>query len=211
MLPNEVFALACRAYYEEQGLIVDKRNGEFAHCPYPAGMGETGYYLLWEHHQQQGLLQSRDVGKCCFFVGHAHKWLTTCDYWPDNYFELWDIFQEFASRHTLELWKNRPLDEKEKIRVASHSEQANESRRVAMKRAHSRKTREERQRLMANAVKTICKPLEVTFVNGRVGVYPSCVFACRALGLGRNTLLRIVQRDQRKVKEPYKGMSARYV
>lgn len=97
MLLNEVFALACRAYYDEQGLIVDARNGQFAHCPYPKGMGETGYYLLWEHHQQQGLLQSRDLGKCCFFPSDAKKWLENCESFPDHYFELWDIYEEFAS------------------------------------------------------------------------------------------------------------------
>jgi hypothetical protein len=95
MLPNEVFALACRAWYEKQGLVVDERNGEFAHCPYPEGMGEIGYYLLHEHHQQQGLLQSKDVGKICFFSGDTKKWLLECDPFPDNYFELWDIYDFF--------------------------------------------------------------------------------------------------------------------
>lgn len=102
MLPNEVFALACRAYYDEMGLIVDERNGEFAHCPYPKGMGETGYYLLHEHHQHQGILQSKDVDRICFFVGDAKKWLTECDYWPDNYFDLWDIFEEYTRRQSSE-------------------------------------------------------------------------------------------------------------
>jgi hypothetical protein len=97
MLPNEVFALECRAYYESIGLVVDATNGEFAHCPYPEGMGETGYYLLWEHHQQQGILQSRDVGQCCFFVGHANKWLLECDPIPEDYFSLWDMFEEYSS------------------------------------------------------------------------------------------------------------------
>jgi hypothetical protein len=97
MLPNEVFALACRAYYDEIELVVNEKNGQFAHCPYPKGMGETGYYLLWEHHQQQGLLQSRDVGQRCFFNGHAKKWLLECDPFPDNYFDLWDIYHEFLS------------------------------------------------------------------------------------------------------------------
>jgi hypothetical protein len=97
MLSNEVFALACRAYYDEVGLVVDEKNGQFAHCPYPKGMGETGYYLLWEHHQQQGLLQSRDVGKRCFFTSHPKKWLVSCDPLPDNYFDLWDIYEEFTS------------------------------------------------------------------------------------------------------------------
>jgi hypothetical protein len=96
MLPNERFALACRAYYEEQGLIVDETNGEFAHCPYPEGMGETGYYLLHGHHQHQGLLQSQDLDKCCFFIGHAKKWLNDLDYFPDNFFDLWDIYEKYA-------------------------------------------------------------------------------------------------------------------
>ena len=99
MLPNEVFALACRAYYDEIGLVVDSRNGEFAHCPYPEGMGETGYYLLHDHHQHQGILQSKDVGQCCFFIGHAKRWLLECGYFPKDYFELWDIYEKYASGH----------------------------------------------------------------------------------------------------------------
>jgi hypothetical protein len=96
MLSNEIFALACRAYYDEQGIVVDASNGQFAHCPQPERYGDGGYYLLWEHHQHQGLLQSRDIGECCFFLGHAKKWLVECDYWPDDYFELWDIYETYS-------------------------------------------------------------------------------------------------------------------
>jgi hypothetical protein len=96
MLPNEEFALGCRAWYEEQGLIVDETNGEFAHCPQPEKYGDTGYYLLHGHHQQQGLLQSKDIGECCFFSGHTKKWLLECEYFPENYFELWDIYEEYV-------------------------------------------------------------------------------------------------------------------
>jgi len=111
MLPNEEFALACRAYYEEQGLIVDKTNGEFAHCPLPRDMGEAGYYLLWEHHQQQGLLQSRDVGRRCFWTPQTKRWLDGLDYFPDNYFELWDIYEEFSSN----MWQTLTPEAREKI------------------------------------------------------------------------------------------------
>jgi hypothetical protein len=97
MLPNELFALACRAYYDEEGIVVDKTNGQFAHCPQPERYGNKGYYLTWEDHQQQGLLQSRDIGECCFFVGHARKWLVECDYFPENYFELWDIYEKYVN------------------------------------------------------------------------------------------------------------------
>lgn len=97
MLPNEVFALACRAYYDEIGLIVDETNGEFAHSPLTRKECNTGYYLLHGHHQHQGLLQSKDLDKCCFFSGHAKKWLEELDYFPDNYFELWEIYEKYAS------------------------------------------------------------------------------------------------------------------
>ena len=97
MLSNEVFALACRAYYEEQGLIVDETNGEFAHCPQPERYGDAGYYLLHEHHQQQGLLQSQDIRECCFFIADALRWLKECNYFPENYFELWDIYDTYSS------------------------------------------------------------------------------------------------------------------
>lgn len=96
MLPNEKFALECRAWYEEWGLIVDSTNGQFAHCPLPERYGDKGYYLLWGHHQHQGLLQSKDIGECCFFMGHTKKWLQECDYFPEGYFELWDIYEQYA-------------------------------------------------------------------------------------------------------------------
>ena len=102
MLPNEVFALACREYYAEQGLIVDASNGEFAHCPQPERYGDTGHYLLHGHHQHQGLLQSRDIGEYCFFSGYTKKWLIECDYFPENFFDLWDIHDEYATRHSSE-------------------------------------------------------------------------------------------------------------
>lgn len=105
MLPNEVFALACRARYEQMGLVVDKHNGEFAHCPLPKGMGESGYYLLHNDHQHQGLLQSRDVGQCCFFAGNAKRWLMNCKELPEGYFELWDIYEEYSRMNAVEAAK----------------------------------------------------------------------------------------------------------
>lgn len=107
MLPNEVFALACRARYEEIGLVVDATNGEFAHCPYPEGMGDSGYYLLHDDHQHQGLLQSKDVGKLCFWIGHARQWLLKCDPIPANYFELWNIYEEYCGHNFKEFHEEK--------------------------------------------------------------------------------------------------------
>ena len=99
MLPNEVFALERRAYYESIGLVVDSTNGEFAHSPLTRKDCDTGYYLLHDDHQHHGLLQSKDLDKCCFFAGDAKKWLKNCDPFPENYFELWDIYEKYASEH----------------------------------------------------------------------------------------------------------------
>ena len=79
MLPNEKFALERRAYYDSIGLVVDSTNGEFAHSPLTKEECDTGYYLLHGDHQHQGLLQSKDLDKCCFFIAHATKWLEDLD------------------------------------------------------------------------------------------------------------------------------------
>ena len=113
MLPNEQFALACRAWYEEQGLVVDETNGEFAHCPQPERYGDGGYYLLHEHHQQQGLIQSKDVGECCFFLGHAKQWLENLTYFPDDYFELWNIYDEYSKKQAGEAGKTAHAEKNE--------------------------------------------------------------------------------------------------
>ncbi len=181
MLPNEEFALACLRYYEEQGLIVDERNGEFAHCPHPEGMGETGYYLLHEHHQQQGLLQSRDVGKCCFFGPDVKKWLQTCNYWPEGFFELWDIYEEFlavrgkAIQKTLLSWPQS-----------------------------------KRKKRMANAIEAIKKPVRVTFPNGETRVYLSCREVSIALGCDKGSVIRWLK-GHRKPSRNFAGYFFCYV
>lgn len=211
MLPNEVFARACRAYYEEQGLIVDETNGQFAHCPYPRGMGETGYYLLWEHHQHQGLLQSKDVGRCCFFVGHARKWLSTCDYWPDNYFELWDIYEEFATgvgemgKETLSRVKhlaNSPeaiakmiATRKAKGITTRHLQEKKVRARAAKTMREFWMTEEgmEKRRIIRNRRAPRARTIEVEFPNGRVGVYSCVKLASLALGVTPSTISRWIK------------------
>jgi hypothetical protein len=66
-------------------------------------MGGTGYYLLHDHHQQQGILQSKDVGRLCVFSGYAKRWLMNCDPFPADYFELWDIYEKYVSLHSAKL------------------------------------------------------------------------------------------------------------
>ena len=189
MLPNEEFALACRAYYEEQGLIVDETNGEFCHCPYPESMGDTGYYLLHEHHQHQGLLQSKDVGRKCFFTADVKRWLLTADYFPDNYFELWDIYTEFA----------KPAHEAIRKGIETRTKRGY---RMPMKYTPERN---------AKVAKSKQKVVEITFPNGRVGTYASLKLAALALGINSCCVGDWVRKGSPITQKKFKGYSARYL
>jgi hypothetical protein len=107
LLPNEVFALECIARYAREGLVVDSSNGQFAHCPYPKPEGQKkrlpgdeGYWLTFNDHQHQGLLQSKDVGRRCYIPYMVRRYFDT---WPPGCFDLWDIYDEY-NKKTLE-WR----------------------------------------------------------------------------------------------------------
>jgi len=106
---------------------VDATNGEFAHSPLTRKECDTGYYLLHGHHQHQGLLQSKDLNKRCFFTGHANKWLLECDYFPEGYFELWDIYEKYVDEHM------------EKLHEKTHKERDEFGRSVLAMKAHKEK------------------------------------------------------------------------
>ena len=103
LFDNELFAIECMAKYAMEGLNVNYRgihNGrsdEFAHCPEPSSKGDWGYYLTFNDHQHQGLLQSKDMGYQCFHTGKVSNWLTPKH---PNFFELYSIFKHYISgRH----------------------------------------------------------------------------------------------------------------
>ena len=199
MLPNEVFALACRACYEEQGLIVDERNGQFAHCPQPKRYGDTGYYLLWEHHQHQGLLQSRDVGECCFFIGSAKKWLLECDPIPDNYFELWEIYEKYSEKQLSRMW------EKGYYRNPELQAKGVETHRKNGTGCFSSEFREKGTNA---AQKVNMKPIEVTNIEtGEKFIFPSKLEAAKVLNLNESCLSNVCC-GRRKTTG---GFTARYL
>jgi hypothetical protein len=189
MLPNEEFAIACRAYYDEQGLVVDKRNGQFAHSPLTRTECETGYYLLWEHHQHQGLIQSRDLGKRCFWSGHAKQWLLTCDYWPENFFDLWDIYDEYTKPKSMAHLQSVETVAK---RAATRSNQMKGIMPVEM--IEKRK-----------------KKVEVTHPGGDTCLYSSVSEASQKLKLPRVTLLRLNNSGKTKSYGVCEGISVRFL
>jgi len=219
MLSNEQFALACRAWYEEQGLIVDKNNGEFAHCPQPKRYGNSGYYLLWEHHQHQGLLQSRDVGECCFFIGHTKKWLQECDYFPDNYFELWDIYEKYAKEHCSS-HEGRVLralhaekDENGKSKFAVEAGKRGGESTFSNKKAlfdplNAQKVREGNVRGCKKAATLRSKPVELKHLEtGECFTFVSTHEAARVLNINQGNLAECARGKRKRCR----GFTVRYL
>ena len=88
----------CTKKYKEQGLTPgDPDDGEWqdAHYPAPKGVGVDTVLLLFDDHQVQGLLQSEEYGRCCFFNDHTRKFLTQKPFTP-NWFELWDLYDKWS-------------------------------------------------------------------------------------------------------------------
>jgi hypothetical protein len=241
MLPNERFALECLQRYAENGDIIDATNGQFAHCPQPERYGDKGYYLTWGDHQHQGLLQSRDIGECCFFSGDVKKWLLECDPIPENYFELWDIYEEYSSdlgkkanekrwgnmtqekRQTLSesikesYWSKSEQERRHQLRgLRRHNEQLPyevmcERARIAREKYKSRLTEEEKIRRAEKARQDNNKAMEVTFPNDRVGVYPSGKIASMFTGIPGTTLRNWARNGLVGKYGKNKGYSAKYL
>ena len=185
---------------------MDERNGEFAHCPQPERYGSTGYYLLHEHHQQQGLLQSRDIGERCFWVGDAKQWLESLDYFPDNFFELWDIFEEF-SKPTNNVLQTEEVREKQRATMwKTRTPEALAKRGESLKRAYA----EGRKVMNPASWEKQKKPVEITFPSGKIGVFPSLKMATLYLGCDINTISGWIVKGFKPSKR-FKGYSARFV
>ena len=93
----------CQLFYTVNDLQPgnpDDGDWEVAHYPAPRGEGDCTVWLFHEHHQIQGLLQSEEWGRCCFFPPHTKYFLIHGPF-VENWFELWDL----CDKWTLELCK----------------------------------------------------------------------------------------------------------
>lgn len=90
------FVKGALAYYEENGFYPgDGARWEVAHYPRPKGEGDDTEDLMWEHHQVQGLLQSEEEGRKCFYEYQALRFLKTTPF-IEGYFELWDLYDKWS-------------------------------------------------------------------------------------------------------------------
>jgi hypothetical protein len=76
----------------------DSNQWEDAHYPRPKGSGEEKTPLTFWQHQVQGLLQSEEEGRKCFFEGHTRAFLRRAPFF-EGLFDLWDIYDK---------WKGNP-------------------------------------------------------------------------------------------------------
>lgn len=71
---------------------------EDAHFPLPKDLGTETIKLHHLDHAIQGLFQSEEVGKKCFFVGDTKAALNAPNYFPLGWFEAWDLYDKWSSK-----------------------------------------------------------------------------------------------------------------
>jgi hypothetical protein len=84
-------------FYEEQGLIPgNPDDGEWDECHYPdpRDVGSKIVLMLHNDHQQQGLYQSEEYGRPCFFNGDVKRFLD--NNWCPNWFDLYDLYEKWS-------------------------------------------------------------------------------------------------------------------
>ena len=109
MITQKDYVEGCLAYYEEQGITPgDPNDGDWEECHYPEpkGVGEKVVYLLHENHQPQGLLQSEEYDRPCFYNGDVARFLTHGPFVP-GWFELYDLYDKWSGYYGTASCKNR--------------------------------------------------------------------------------------------------------
>ena len=99
------FVEGCLSFYAKTGTEPEP-GGEWqeAHYPIPECLGGTDkIWMLFDHHQEQGLYQSEEFGCACFFNGDVKKFL---DRNPTR-LDLWDLYEKWRG-HNTEVMKDHP-------------------------------------------------------------------------------------------------------
>jgi hypothetical protein len=172
MITQHEFVAECYRYYRENYIQPgnpEDGKWERAHYPTPTCKGgEDTILLLWEHHQLHGILQSIEFNHRCFYPYHVKNWLNFSPVIPDGFFDLWDAVETY---HGTDASQFRTPEAMRKSREGLNEFFASEKG-------------EERKREVSKFMsKEKRKPLEIHFIDGRVGRYPCQRFAAAALGV----------------------------
>ena len=103
------FVAKCYARYAELGLEPgnpDDGVWQDAHYPAPDPEGDATIPLLFDDHLQQGLYQSEEYGRCCFWVGDAKRFLTHGPF-VEGWFELWDLYDKWKGDNVKKLHEEK--------------------------------------------------------------------------------------------------------
>ena len=177
----------CTSYYEESGLTPEPGNGwQEAHYPAPKGEGKEVVWLLYDHHQVQGILQSEEYGRMCFFSGDVKKFLT-CGPFVSGWFELWDLYEKHLNLHS----------SKNAVKLNSHPNTLNsryENGHARAKKMLSHPNTLESQR--RNGRKR-AEELSVVVICSDTGVrYPSVAEASRCTGVPKSNIVKCCRKKR---------------
>jgi len=143
------FVVRCLERYECLGIILgDPNEGKWnkAHYPAPNPEGDTTIPMLFDDHQQQGLYQSEEWGRCCFFSSDTKRFLTHGPFVP-NWFDLWDLYDKWvgdnARKHNKKLHSEKDEFGRSIVAVQSanklHEEKDEFGRSIHMLKLHEEK------------------------------------------------------------------------
>jgi hypothetical protein len=96
---QHIFVKERLAFYEEQDLTPEP-GGEWqeAHYPDPNGIGDKTVWMTFDDHQQQGLYQSEEYGRCCFYNYDTLRFLTHGPFVP-GWFDLWELYDKWKGHN----------------------------------------------------------------------------------------------------------------
>ena len=98
LMNQHEFVAQCLERYQRLDIIPgDPNEGRWqnAHYPAPGPESDTTIPMLWDDHQQQGLYQSEEYNRCCFFSGDVKRFLTHGPF-VEGWFELWDLYDKWC-------------------------------------------------------------------------------------------------------------------
>jgi hypothetical protein len=112
------WVLGCQRYYAENYYEPGNfEDGVWEKCHYPVPKclgGTETVYLLKDHHQVQGLLQSQEFNHRCFGFEGVKTFLENSVF-TTGWFDLWDIYEYYAKQQGSAMNTQKARESKSKI------------------------------------------------------------------------------------------------